>query len=144
MNEKISSKMIFPSKVRIFPNCKLAKITANLSAEGYGNYITSKTQGGILEKKKHGNIITTYTISNIEGYDNTAQLTFFDYSVLSVCISEIEQGNNCTTPAIILRGLTGKLVKATQKLSKTNAPLFWAVSKNLYEVVDPKNQIVMF
>ena len=103
---------LYPSKIRIVPNCKLAKNTSNLDNQSYNN-ILNGGKGGIIEKKKHkkhGQIISTYTITNADGYDNTDPLTFFDYSVLSVCISEIEEGNTCTTPAIILRGLTGKRV----------------------------------
>lgn len=117
MEEKISKQMIYPAKVRVIPNCKLVKISANQTAEGYNELITGKTIGGILEKKKskkHGNIISTYTITNADGYDGTDPLNVFDYAVLSVCISEQLASNDCTTAAVILRGLTGKVGKADE------------------------------
>ena len=102
--------MIYPSKVRIVPNCKLAKITANHTDKQYQKLMDGKRRG-IIEKKNHkkyGDIVTAYYITNADGYDNTDPLISSDYDVLSVCISEIEAGNMCTTPAIILRGLTGR------------------------------------
>ena len=65
----------------------------------------------IVEKrnhKKYGKIISEYFITNADNFDNSAPLSFFDYSVLFVCISELLAGNNVITLAMILRGLTGK------------------------------------
>ena len=98
MEEKKSNVQLYPSKVRIVPNCKLAKVTANLTEEKYTNFLSGRKNGGILEKKKskkHGDIVSTYTITNDKNYDGTEPLNFFDYSVLSVCISEMENGNMC-------------------------------------------------
>ena len=113
MNEK--NIQLYPSKVRIVPNCKLAKVTANRSEKQYDKLLAGKRQGVIEKKnhKKHGEIISDYFIVNAKGYDGTEPLNFFDYSVLSVCISEMENGNMCTTPAVILRGLTGKTTGAS-------------------------------
>ena len=108
MTEK--SVQLYPAKVRIVPNCKLAKISANNTVKQYGKLLDGK-KFNLIEKKKHkkhGEIVSTFAITNAEGYDGTDPLTFFDYSVLSVCISEMLEGNTCTTPAVILRGLTGK------------------------------------
>ena len=102
---------LYPAKVRIVPNCKLAKVTANRTDKQYENLLSGKKNGGILEKKKnkkHGDIISTYKITNADGYGGTDPLSFFDYSVLSVCDSTIAEGNGCITFAMILRGLTGK------------------------------------
>ena len=103
-------KMVFPSKIRIVPNCKLAKLTPNHTDDEYQKMMNGGNSG-VIEKrnhKKHGRVITKYTIINAEGYSNTDPLISADYDVLSVCISEIEAGNMATTPAIILRGLTGR------------------------------------
>ena len=105
--------MIYPSKIRIVPNCKLAKVTSDHTDKEYQKLIDGQ-RAGIIEKKNHknhkkiGKVITKYTITNTEGYNNTDPLDLHDYDVLSVCISEIENGNMVTTPAIILRGLTGR------------------------------------
>ena len=103
-------KMIFPSKIRIVPNCKLAKLIPNHTDNEYQKMMNGGNSG-VIEKRNHkkfGKVVTKYTIINAEGYSNTDPLTSSDYDVLSVCISEIEEGNMVTTPAIILRGLTGK------------------------------------
>lgn len=104
------SNFFSPSKVRVVPNCKLAKVTHNLSEQNYQKLLDGKSRK-IVEKKHHkkfGEILSEYTISNVDGFDNSDPLFFFDYSVLSVCISESLAGNNILTLPIILRGLTGK------------------------------------
>ena len=109
MEEKKSNVQVYPAKVRVVPNCKLAKITANRSDAQTQKLINGKALK-ILEKKKnkkHGDIVSTYQIINADGYDGTDPLTFFDYSVLSVCISAQLAGNSSITAAMILRGLTG-------------------------------------
>lgn len=119
-NEQTENVQIYPSRTRIVPNLKLAKILANLSPKKYDRAINGVTRN-IVEKrnhKKHGDIRTPYKISNAAGYDNTDPLTEFDRAVLSVCISERYEGNNHTTPAIILRGLTGKVGRGDAEPSK--------------------------
>ena len=71
--------------------------------------------GVVLEKKNHkrgkknmGDVITTYKISNADGYDNSDPLNEFDRAVLSVCAAYYEDGFKHITVAMILRGLTGK------------------------------------
>lgn len=110
MEEKKANVQLFPAKVRVVPNCKLAKITANRTEKQYDRLLDGK-KFTVVEKKKskkRDEICSTFTITNAEGYEGTDPLTFFDYCVLSVCISEQLAGNNCITAAIILRGLTGK------------------------------------
>lgn len=107
---EIKNVQIYPAKKRLVPNVKLVKVISNLSARKYNRAING-VQRSITEKrnhKKYGEVLTTYKISNAEGYDNTDPLTEFDRAVLSVCVSEFADGNNYTTLAIILRGLTGK------------------------------------
>ena len=101
---------LYPAKVRVVSNCKLVKNTVNLNSETYNNILNGGT-GGILEKKKntkHGDIVSTYQITNADGYEGTDPLSFFDYSVLSACDSALLEGNNCISFAMILRALTGK------------------------------------
>lgn len=101
---------LYPSKVRIVPNFKLAKVTSNLSESSYNRLINGKS-AEIVEKKKHkkfGEIVSTFTIKNSDDYDGTDPLNVFDDSVASACMSEWEAGNRYTTPAIILRAITGK------------------------------------
>ena len=109
------NNMIYPSKIRIVPNCKLAKLTPNHTDNEYQKMMNGGNSG-VIEKRNHkkfGKVVTKYTITNADGYDNTDPLISADYDVLSVCISEIEAGNMATTPAIILRGLTGRTTGAS-------------------------------
>lgn len=114
-NNDIKNVQIYPSTKRLVPNFKLVKVTQQLDQNEYKDIVTGKRTAGIVEKKKHkkkGDIVTTYTVSNVDGYDNTDPLNVFDYAVLSVCASEYDAGNRYTTTAIILRGLIGKVGKA--------------------------------
>lgn len=113
MEEKKSNVQVYPAKVRVVPNCKLAKVTANRTETQYEKTLDGKICGviekkGKKNKKKSGDVITYYRITNNENYDDTDPLTFFEYSVLSVIDSAQLQGGDCITAAMILRGLTGK------------------------------------
>ena len=104
---------IYPSKKRIIPNCKLAKVINNLTDSQFDKMMNGKKRG-IVEMehhKKFGEIVSYYKLVNDDNVEHTDPLTEFDRAVLSVCISEYEIGNRYTTPAIILRGLTGKNTK---------------------------------
>lgn len=105
--------ILYPAKTRVVPNIKLIKNLAKQSAETY-QALLDGDEGGVIEKrnhKKYSKIITPYTITNADDYDGTDPLNEFDYAVLSACVSEFKEGNLDTTPAIILRGLTGKTRK---------------------------------
>ncbi|MBR1398111.1 MAG: hypothetical protein IJ563_11365 [Selenomonadaceae bacterium] len=104
---------LYPNKKRIVPNCKIAKVINNLDDTSFNNLINGVNKGRIVEMKnhkKHGKVSSDYTITN-NSDDQSDPLSEFDRAVLSVCISEWEAGNRHTTPAIILRGLTGKNTK---------------------------------
>lgn len=81
--------------------------------------------------KKFGDVFSTYKlVLNDDECDGSDPLNEFDRAVLSVCISEWEVGNRHTTPAIILRGLTGKTgVKGKGKIHKDQLPPLLTVSK---------------
>ena len=101
---------LYPNKQRIVPNCKFAKVITNLDDTQFDKMLQGDKRGIIEMKnhKKHGKVITNYQITNSNQDDQSDPLTMFDHAVLSVCVSEWEAGNRHTTPAIILRGLTGK------------------------------------
>lgn len=106
---------LYQVHTRIVPNFKLAKAVSNKNADTYQKLLDNTLTGAILEKKNHkrgrknvGDVITTYKISNAEGYDNTDPLTEFDRAVLSVCGGYYEEGFKHVTVPMILRGLTGK------------------------------------
>lgn len=106
---------IYPSKVRVELNDKLIKYVFDLS-EGGTKDILSGEIFSVTEKKNfksHGDILTAYKILNDTDYSIQRPLNEFDRDVLSVCISEQEEGNWCTTAPIIYRGLTGKVDKGS-------------------------------
>ena len=117
---KKNNVQVYPSKVRIVPNCKLAKTINNLSDNQFDNMITNGNERKIREVNKHkkfGDVFSTYKlVLNDEECDVSDPLNEFDRAVLSVCISEWEAGNRYTTPAIIYRGLTGKVNKNTDAM----------------------------
>lgn len=109
-DNKIINVQLYPSYKRIVPNFKLAKVTANQSHENYGKLLEGTTRG-VVEKrktKKRDNVITTYTLTNADGYDNTEPIDETDRAVLSVCCSAYEAGLRYMTLGMIIRGLTGK------------------------------------
>lgn len=108
----IKNVQIYPATKRIVPNFKLVKVTQKMDGDLYKDIVSGKRKAGIVEKKNHkkkGDVITTYTISNSDGYENTDPLNITDYSVLSACASEFDVGNRFTTVAIILRALIGEV-----------------------------------
>ena len=109
---------IYPAKTRIVPIIKLIKNLVHHSSEDYKDLLEG-AEGGVIEKKNHkkfGEVVTSYKISNAEGYDGTDPLNEFDRAVHSVCISEQDVGNEYTTPAIIFRALTGKVGESDTKI----------------------------
>ena len=109
--ETLKSIQIYPSKVRIEPNDKMARSLFNWDDVSY-DALMQGAKGNIVEKKnhrKHGEIKTPIKLGNATGYGNGDPLTEFDRAVLSVCISEFAVGNAYTTPAIIFRALVGKV-----------------------------------
>ena len=111
---------VYPSKIRIVPNCKLAKTINNLSTDNFSDLVVNGHERKIREVKKHkkfGDVFSTYKlVLNAEECDDSDPLNEFDRAVLSVCISEWEVGNRYTTPAIIYRALTGKVNKNTDAM----------------------------
>ena len=106
---------LYPAKVRVVPNVKLVKNITELDAEDYQDMLDGY-ESGVIEKRNHkkaGRIISPYKIVNADGYTGTNPLTEFDAAVLSACISEQKIGNTDTTPAVILRALTGKTRKTS-------------------------------
>ena len=111
---------LYPAKIRVVPNVKLAKVISNLSAEKFERAISGNSRG-VVEKrntKKFGDVVTSYKIANADGFTDESPLTEFDAAVLSACISEQKAGNDHTTFAVILRSLTGKVTKGDAEPSK--------------------------
>ena len=111
---------IYPSKMIRVPNDRISKIIFNLTEAEYRQIIERQAPLHVTEMRKHkkfGEIVTPIKISLEEAEVSiTEPLDQFDYAVLSVCISEWEYGNRYTTPAIIYRGLTGKIEKGVDAM----------------------------
>ena len=131
----------YPAKQRIVPNCKLCKVIHNLTPDEYDYMVVGGKKRRIIEMRHHkryGEINALYKISNAADYDNTDPLTEFDRAVLSVCVSNFAVGNSCVTPAVILRGLTGKTSKGGK--GKVNPEqldaILFSVKKLMNTVID--------
>lgn len=136
----MANVQIYPSKVRVVPNIKLIKNISKLSAESYQDMLNGGN-GGIIEKRNHkkfGDVITTYKISNADGYDDENPLTELDAAVLSACISEQKVGNEDTTSAIILRALTGKVGESGDHKPRVNQreAILHSVTKLMQTIID--------
>ena len=136
----MANVQIYPSKIRVVPNVKLIKNISQLSAESYQDMLNGGN-GGIIEKRNHkkfGDVITTYKISNVDGYDDENPLTELDAAVLSACISEQKVGNEDTTTAIILRALTGKVGESGDHKLRVNQreAILNSVTKLMQTIID--------
>ena len=125
---------IYPSKVRITPNDRVAKKLFNLTDSDLQDWIEKHQKYDFIEMQNHkkfGKILSPIELS-VEGENFTISeaLDQFDCAVLSVCISEWKAGNRYTTPSIIYRGLTGKVGDSDANPSKDQlAAIFNSIDK---------------
>lgn len=102
---------IYPSKMRVIPNDHISKKFFNLSSINFINLING-FKAKVAEKinyKDVGDICSAFTIRVADGFTVSEPFDLYDCAVLSVCISEWNEGNRYTTPSIIYRNLTGKI-----------------------------------
>ena len=112
--EKLAVQL-YPSKIRVEPNDKATKFLFGMSNENNDDLLQGATYN-IVEKKnlkKVGNIKSPFQLVNSDDCQDINPLDPYDRAVLAVCVSEMLAGNPCTTPAIIYRGLTGKVNKGS-------------------------------
>ena len=112
---------VYPSKRIFFPNDRFAKVLFNLTEESFRDMVEGKRTHNLVEVRNHrrfGKIVSPYRLFA----DESAEFLIsepadqIDFAVLCVCISERKAGNFFTTPAIIYRGLTGKVGKGTSAM----------------------------
>ena len=125
---------IFPSKVRVVPNDRLSKKILELTKDDLQDWIEQRKTLNFVEisnHKKFGEITSPIKLSvDGENFSISEPLDYFDSSVLSVCTSEWLAKNRVTTPAIIYRGLTGKVGKSEAEPSKDQlSAIFNSVNK---------------
>lgn len=110
--DNIKNVQVYPTKKRVEINDKIAKVVFTLNDNTYKKIIEEHKSQGVVEMnnhKKFGKVKSRFSLQNSDGYSNVIPLTEFDRAVLSVCISNWIEGNCYITPAIIYRGLTGKV-----------------------------------
>ena len=125
---------IIPSKIRVIPNDRVSKKLFNLTTADIQDWIEFNKTYNFIEMKNHkkfGEIGCPIKLSiDGEKFSISEPLTHFDSAVLSVCISEWAVDNKITTPAIILRGLTGKIGRGDAEPSKDQlAAIFNSIDK---------------
>ena len=132
MAATLKNTQIYPSKIRIEPNDIIVKKIFNLNESQFSD-ILDGSNAIVTEKqqhKKYGEITTPLNLENSKGYADNNPLTEFDRAVLGVCISEFAVGNPYTTPAIILRALTGKIGNQNVRPMKNQAEaIHYSISK---------------
>ena len=111
----LQTAQIYPATERIEPNDKATKMLFSRNAEQYEWMLNGKNRTFTEKKsnpdkgKKKADIVTSYSVKNVDGYDNKEPLNEFDRAVLSACISEFVVGNMFTTYNIIFRALIGRV-----------------------------------
>ena len=114
---------IYPSKTLCVPNDRFAKVLFNLSNDDFSDTVNAQESADLIEMKNHkrfGKIVSPFKLYTEEGemFTISEPLDQFDCDVLTVCISEFNVGNRYITPAIIYRGLTGKVGRGDAEPSK--------------------------
>ena len=124
---------IYPSKTIYFPNDRFSKKISTFTK----NNLNNMNEGDALKlvelknHKKFGKIVSPFRIYVDENssFSLSEPIEQFDFDVLCVYISEYYIGNSYSTPAIIYRGLTGKINKGAEA-EPSNSPPLCTVPKN--------------
>ena len=133
---------IYPAKKRIEINDKMSKIVFRMNDENYKQLVDEHKTQGVIEVRNHkkfGRITSSFTLQNADGYTDREPLDEFHRAVLSVCIANWLEGNRYITPAIIYRGITGKVnKKSNSKPSKDQlTAIIAAIDKLMFTQFDP-------
>ena len=139
----IKNVQIYPAKKRIEINDKMSKTLFKLPDDTYQKIIDEHKSQGVVEVKNHkkfGKVKSSFTLQHSDGYSDKIPLDEFHRAVLSVCISNWLEGNYYITPAIIYRGLTGKVNKKSnsQPSSEQLAAIIQSIDKLMFTQFDPK------
>ena len=139
----IKNVQIYPAKKRIEINDKMSKTLFKLPDDTYQKIIDEHKSQGVVEVKNHkkfGKVKSSFSLQNTDGYYDKIPLDEFHRAVLSVCISNWLEGNFYITPAIIYRGLTGKVNKKSDSKpsSEQLAAIINSIDKLMFTEFDPK------
>lgn len=133
---------IYPAGTLCVPNDRFTKVLFNLSNDDFSDVIASQESADLIEMKNHkkfGKIVSPFKLYTEEGemFTISEPLDQFDCDVLTVCISEFNVGNRYITPAIIYRGLTGKVGRGDAEPSKDQrAAIMYSVEKLMRLQID--------
>ena len=138
----IKNVQIYPAKKRIEINDKMSKIVFKMSDTDYKKLVDEHKEQGVIEVRNHkkfGKVRSSFTLQNTDGYNDNEPFDEFHRDVLSVCISNWLEGNRYITPAIIYRGVTGKVnKKSNSQPSKDQlAAIIAAVDKLMFTQFNP-------
>ena len=138
----IKNVQIYPAKKRIEINDKMSKTLFKLPDDIYQKIIDEHKSQGVVEVKNHkkfGKVKSSFSLQNVDSYSDKIPLDEFHRAVLSVCISNWLEGNFYITPAIIYRGLTGKVnKKSNSQPSKDQlAAIIQAIDKLMFTEFNP-------
>lgn len=141
MFEPKKNFQVYPSKVRVTTNDRLSKRIFELTQADLQDWFEKQYSLNFVEMQSHkkfGEILSPIKISiDDENFYISEPLTYFDSSVLSVCTGEWLANNKITTPAIIYRGLTGKINKDDAEPSKDQlAAIFNSIKKLMRLQID--------
>ena len=139
----IQNVQVYPAKKRIEINDKMSKTLFKLPDDTYQKIIDEHKSQGVVEVKNHkkfGKVKSSFSLQNTDGYYDKIPLDEFHRAVLSVCISNWLEGNFYITPAIIYRGLTGKVNKKSDSKpsSEQLAAIINSIDKLMFTEFDPK------
>ena len=145
MEEVLRKKniQVYPTRILIIPNDRFAKRLFNLSEEHFQNACRGTIN--LVEVKRHkkfGKIVSPFRIIVDEHaeFTLTEPLEQFDCDVLIVCISEYRAGNRYVTPAMIYRGLTGKIGRGDAEPHKDQLA---AIMNSLQKLMSLQIEIMM-
>lgn len=134
---------VYPTRILVIPNDRFAKKLFNLSEENFQEACRGTIS--LVEVKSHkkfGKIISPFRIIVDEHAEFTLKepIDQFDCDVLIVCISEYRAGNYHLTPAMIYRGLTGKIGRGDAEPSKDQLA---AIMNSLQKLMSLQIEIMM-
>ena len=140
--DDIKNIQVYPAKKRIEINDKMSKVLFNLNDDNYDQMIDEHKAKGVVEVKNHkklGKVRSSFKLQNSDGYSQKIPPDEFDRAVLSVCISNWEEGNFFLTPAMIYRGITGKVnKKSNSQPSKDQlAAIIRSIDKLMFTEFNP-------
>ena len=140
--EEIKNIQVYPAKKRVEINDKMSKVLFKLNDASYDQMLDEHKAQGVIEVRNHkklGKVRSSFKLQNSDGYSQKIPPDEFDRAVLSVCVSNWLEGNLYITPAMIYRGLTGKVNKKSDSKPSSDqlAAIIHSIDKLMFTEFDP-------